>query len=184
MLIHRYSARCSKDLPKIGIDLGYSTSAKSCGIAYSNSRASESLTFGECIGVVADELRLKGPSILIIEAVLSTYHKPDGNPAVRGDFEKGRGWYHGPGVSTFAAAIRFLDELDKRLPKELRPIPLVEGFLSYKPERTSHCCDAERLVKEFNTAERFTAAEGSEPSIPELDGVPEIRRYNKPIRDQ
>lgn len=175
----RYTTNLSQGIPLIGIDLGYSARNRSCGLAYSTDLPSCSLTFGEAIEAVAQCLNASGPHILILEAVLSTYHSPGGNPAVRGDFEKGRGWYHGPGVTTFAAALRFLTVLDAKL-REGMQIPLVEGFLSYKTDPTTHCADAERLVAEFETAERFTAAQGSEAILPSINGVPPIRRYNAP----
>jgi hypothetical protein len=176
---HRFTSEISTDLPLIGIDLGYSTRNPSCGLARSTSRATESLQFGECITRVAAHLKAHGPHVLIIEAVLSTYHRPDGNPDIRGEFEKGRGWYYGPGVSTFAAALRFLKSLDEKLPTTLE-IPIVEGFLSYKPTRTTHTSDAIRLVDEFETAERFQPDEESEPISPLVLGTPQVRRYNKP----
>jgi hypothetical protein len=57
---------------------------------------------------------------------------------------------------------------------------LVEGFLSYKPVRTAHSEDALRLLVEFDQAECFEALPESEPICDLLDGVPQIRRYNKP----
>ncbi|MEM8867199.1 MAG: hypothetical protein AAGC73_02920 [Verrucomicrobiota bacterium] len=167
-------------MPIIGIDLGYSTSAPSCGLALSDRSKTCALTFGESIKFVTQHLLKEGPHNLIIEAVLSTYHNAEGNPAIRGDFEKGRGWYHGPGVSTFAAALRFLSELDQRLSFATDSIPVAEGFLSYKSTRTAHTEDADRLVREFDSAERFLATSGSQPICELIDGVPEILRYNQP----
>ena len=46
--------------------------------------------------------------------------------------------------------------------------------------RTAHSDDARRLLVEFHQAERFEALSGSEPICDLLDGVPQIRRYNKP----
>ena len=176
----RFTTILPKDPIIISVDLGYSEKTKSCGLAVSNDPAATEHTFGRCIQAVAQHLLEENPALLMLEAVLSTFHNAEGNPAIRGKFEKGRGWYHGPGVSTFAAAIRFLKELDRLLPPELRPIPLVEGFLSYKPSKTTHRSDAERMLAEFETAERFTPTPGSEPIIDEIDGVPEILRFNPP----
>ncbi|QQL46313.1 hypothetical protein [Sulfuriroseicoccus oceanibius] len=176
----RFTAHSNPSLPKIGIDLGYSATAKSTGIAISSDSWVDTLSFGNCIETVASRLQSDGPHTLILEAVLSTYHTPDGNPAIRGPFEKGRGWYHGPGVTTFAAALRFLRELDRKLPPELQQIPLVEGFLSYKPVRTRHEDDARRMLDEFETAERFSPHPDSEPICQCIEGVPEILRYNPP----
>ena len=177
----RYTKRLESNLPLLAVDLGYSARSKSCGVAWSGGSVVQSLEFGECIAAVAQQLSRVGRHTLILEAVLSTYHTIQGNPTIRGDFEKGRGWYHGPGVSTFAAALRFVRELNRVLPNDLRPIPLVEGFLSYKPVRTAHSDDARRLLVEFDQAERFEALSGSEPICDLLDGVSQIRRYNKPV---
>jgi hypothetical protein len=175
----RYTTLLEPALPLIAVDIGYSAKSKSCGLAISGGGAAQSLEFGQCIQVVAQMLS-QGRYTLILEAVLSTFHSENGNPAIRGDFEKGRGWYHGPGVTTFAAALRFLSELDRILPAEVNSISLVEGFLSYKPVRTEHSEDAERMVVEFQRAERFEALPGSEPICNLIDAVPQIRRYNKP----
>lgn len=177
--MHRYTANIDPDLPLLGIDLGYSAKTKSTGVARSDDDNACTLCFGECIDHVAQLIRERGPYVLILEAVLSTYHNPDGNPEIRGEFEKGRGWYHGPGVTTFAAALRFLNQLDKQLSTNLN-LPLVEGFLSYKPKRTTHEADARRLVDEFAVAERFMPCRGSEPICTSIHGIPEIRRYNAP----
>ena len=178
--MQRYTTRLESSLPLLAVDLGYSARSKSCGVAWADGTVVQSFEFGECIQAVAQQLSTGGRHTLILEAVLSTYHTIEGNPMIRGDFEKGRGWYHGPGVSTFAAALRFVRELDRVLPNDLRPIPLVEGFLSYKPVRTAHSEDARRLLAEFNHAECFEALSGSEPICDLIDGVPQIRRYNKP----
>ena len=173
-----FTAEISTTLPRLAIDLGYSATQASCGIAATQGET-QTLEFGESIQWTADYLRNKGPHLIILEAVLSTYHRPDGNPAIRGEFEKGRGWYHGPGVSTYAAALRFLQQLVPILP-DCRPLPLVEGFLSYKPIKTIHAHDAQRLLEEFETAERFIPCPGSEPISRAIKGIPEIRRYNPP----
>lgn len=177
----RYITIIPAQMPLLGIDLGYSAKTKSCGVACSGSKELHALGFGECINYAAFLIREHGPHILILEAVLSTYHRSDGNPDIRGDFEKGRGWYHGPGVTTYAAALRFLRQLDQQLPPEYR-IPIVEGFLSYKPSPTDHTEDARRLVDEFAVAEQFMPRDGSEPISPNIDGVPQIRRFNPPTR--
>lgn len=177
--MYRYTAEINPRLPLLGIDLGYSATTKSCGIAYSRDSESHALCFGECVDYAAQLIRKDGACNLILEAVLSTYHSPAGNPNIRGDFEKGRGWYHGPGVTTFAAALRFLEQLDEQLPQFIQ-LPLIEGFLSYKPVRTLHTDDARRLVDEFSAAERFFPHEGSQPICKTINRIPEIRRYNRP----
>jgi hypothetical protein len=81
------------------------------------------------------------PSVLILEAVLSTYHRPNGNPDIRGQFEKGRGWYYGPGVTTLAAAMRFIGQLTRRV-KADHDLLLAEAFLSFKKVKSRHLDDA------------------------------------------
>ena len=75
---------------------------------------------------------------------------------------------------------QYQQDFNRVLPKDLRPIPLVEGLLSYKPVRTAHSEDTRRLLVEFHQAERFEAFSGSDPVCDWLDGVSQIRRYNKP----
>jgi len=176
----RFTSKVNIDLPLLGIDLGYSAKSKSCGLASSLTNTVFEFSFGACVDEVITHFNQAGPHILIVEAVLSTFHLPNGNPSIRGEFEKGRGWYHGPGVTTYAAAIRFLQQLDQKLPSDLGSIPIVEGFLSYKPERTTHSEDAFRLVNEFHIAEAFEPALSSEPILNIIDRSPKILRYNKP----
>ncbi|NBB80896.1 MAG: hypothetical protein GVY36_15850 [Verrucomicrobia bacterium] len=176
----RYTASIDPALPILAIDLGYSAKMPSCGFTHSGTKTLRSLRFGDVIGETCALLKKKGPHLLILEAVLSTYHGPDGNPDIRGDFEKGRGWYYGPGVSTYAAAIRFLAVLDAELPPKIAPIPLVEGFLSFKKTRSQHSEDARRLLSEFQTAERFHPRASSEAISPQIEGLPVILRYNAP----
>lgn len=177
----RFTAFIDPSLPLLAIDLGYSNQSRSCGIASSSTNHPPRQTdFGSAIQTTCEIISTHGPHTLILEAVLSTYHNPAGNPEIRGSFEKGRGWYHGPGVTTFAAALRFLKEINRQLPDTIHAIPLVEGFLSYKKTKSSHASDAARLLDEFHTAERFQPAPASEPICLLIDVPPEIRRYNRP----
>ena len=130
-MVTRFSAVPDPALPIIAIDMGYSANARSCGFTHSGTKETQTLRFGECISSTIELLKQQGHHQLILEAVLSTYHRSDGNPDIRGDFEKGRGWYYGPGVATLAAALRFLHVLDQQLPNAMQAIPLVEGFLSF-----------------------------------------------------
>ena len=176
----RYTSTIDAELPRLAIDLGYSAKARSCGMAHTHETAVYSLSFGACIEKTVNILKTSGRHTLILEAVLSTYHQDNGNPDIRGDFEKGRGWYYGPGVCTYAAAMRFLKEIDARLPYSLNTIPLVEGFLSYKKTRTEHTQDARRMLEEFEIAETFEPRLGSQPLSRSIRGIPVIKRYNKP----
>lgn len=178
--VKRYTATIDPALPILAIDLGYSAKMPSCGFTHSGAATLQSLHFGDAINRSRILLEQEGTHTIILEAVLSTYHTPAGNPDIRGDFEKGRGWYYGPGVSTYAAALRFLQVLDAQIPPEIAPIPLVEGFLSYKKTRSEHSEDARRLLSEFHTAERFQARAGSEAVSHKIAGLPMILRYNAP----
>jgi hypothetical protein len=175
----RFTSIIDHNVPLLAVDLGYSQRQKSCGIAHTQLSQAFACEFGQAIEYCVDLITHSGAHVLILEAVLSTYHNAAHNPEIRGTFEKGRGWYHGPGVSTFAAALRFLQELDRRLPKGVQ-CPIVEGFLSYKSVRSAHQVDAQRLVDEFELAERFMPKEGSERILPIMEAVPEVRRYNAP----
>lgn len=176
----RYTATIDSTLPILAIDLGYSAKMPSCGFTHTGASSLQSLHFGEAVRQACELIQQAGPHLIILEAVLSTYHNADGNPDIRGEFEKGRGWYYGPGVSTFAGALRFLTVLDAQLPRKIAPLPLVEGFLSFKKTRSQHSEDARRLLSEFQTAERFDARPGSEAISPQIKGVPGIVRYNAP----
>ena len=100
------------------------------------------------LALVADSLRADSKQILVLEAVLSTSHSQTGNPRERGNFEKGRGWYHGPGAATFVAATRFLSELNRLLPRGSQ-IRLAEAFLSNKADRSRHDDDAKLIAQSF-----------------------------------
>ena len=140
---------CTRKEPVIAVDLGYSSSKRSCGIAWSWDLSHPiQLQFGPAIDRVASLMLESTDSILIIEAPLSTYHGKDGNPGYRGEFERGRGWYYGAGASTYIAALRLVDELAKRLPAgQVRYI--AEAFLSHKEAPTPHKHDASIICREF-----------------------------------
>ena len=93
----RYITIIPDRMPLLGIDLGYSAKTKSCGLARSGSQDLHALGFGECIDYTAFLIGEHGPHVLILEAVLSTYHRSDGNPDIRGDFEKGAWLVSRPG---------------------------------------------------------------------------------------
>ena len=76
---------------------------------------------------------------------------------------------------------QYQQDFTRVLPNGLRPIPLIEVFLNDKPVRTAHSEDARRLLVEFDQAVRFEAFCGSERFCHLLDGVSQIRRYNKPV---
>jgi hypothetical protein len=150
----------------LAIDLGFSKSSKSCGIAWRDGTGqphSEGLRFGECINKIVALLRGHSTAVLIIEAPLSGLFSSAGNPVERGDFEKKdpsaatgttRYWYSGPGAATCLAVVFFLRKLIaevEKLPEAERPseIALYEGFITFKREATQHVSDAELLLNCF-----------------------------------
>ena len=69
--------------PHIALDLGYSHKAASCGIMHSGIKEPVTLHFGNTINEVSRLVDQIGTCVLIIEAVLSTYHDENGNPEIR-----------------------------------------------------------------------------------------------------
>jgi hypothetical protein len=160
----------------IAVDIGYSSKRKTCGLACDEQIVPRSLCFGECVTEVAELCRKLEDPILVIEAPLSTRHQENGNPAMRGRFEKAREWYRGPGAMTLLAAMRFLKEVGNRLPAG-RPIFLAEAFLSKKKTKSRHEDDARRIVDEFWRREIETLYEGVEPAVDLISGVPCVRVF-------
>ena len=101
-----------------------------------------------------------------------------GNPDIRGDFEKGRGWYYGPGVVTLAAALRFLKILRNEVSKDARVI-LSEAFLSFKNGRTNHSNDAKIIYDQFWKTKPEKIREGTEPILEFISGVPSVRVFKE-----
>ena len=159
----------------VGIDLGYSSGKKTCGIAVAG-EFSDDCTFGECIDRTRQAIRDASgrPVLLVVEAVLSTRHAQSGNPARRGEFEQGREWYRQPGVCTFASALRFVDQLRPIL-RGATEVYIAEAFLSNKKSRTRHRDDAARIASEFWRAVPASIESGVEPASPYVAGVPPIR---------
>jgi hypothetical protein len=154
------------DCPVLAIDLGFSKRSKSCGVAWRDASGrpqSEGFRFGECIEQVAGRLKGHPKAVLIIEAPLSGLFTSNGNPIERGDFErKGpssssgttRYWYSGPGATTCLAVVFFLRQLlaeFRRFPDEEQPVEIIlyEGFVTFKPEVTTHVSDAQLLLDSF-----------------------------------
>lgn len=174
----RFSAldASSERLGVIAVDLGYSSRRKSCGIARSETRDAKCFRFGEAIAFVADSLRDNAEQVLVLEAVLSTSHCEKGNPRDRGQFERGRSWYYGPGAVTFLAAARFLSELHRALPAG-QQVLLAEAFLSNKAERSRHDGDASLIATTFWKRPTELLIEGVEPITPLVMGVPPVKTF-------
>lgn len=162
--------------PLVAIDLGYSHDMASCGIMHPGIKEPATLQFGDAVREVTGLVEQIGPCILILEAVLSTYHDEYGNPEIRGAFEKGRGWYHGPGVATYAAAVRFLRMLRKNCSSNAT-VYLAEAFLSFKKKRSRHCDDARTIFDSFWDTPTESLKDGTEPILDFISGVPSVRVF-------
>lgn len=174
----RYVAfhKSRKRLPIVAVDIGYSSNARSCGIAWTGHKQPICLHFGKAIEKVAELCEKFEQPLLVIEAALSTFHRENGNPDIRGEFEKGRGWYWGPGAVSMIAASRFLLKLAELLPSNSRVL-LGEAFLSNKPERTKHQADAAQIVAEFWQCPPQPLERGAEPLTHLISGVPSVRVF-------
>src|SRR5258706_153637 len=123
-------------LAALGIDLGFSGSRPTCGVAYraqgSSQVVRERLRFGECVGFSAKTLAGISEAVLIIEAPLSAAFDAQGNPQARGAFEtdpKPRWWSIGPGAAMALAAQYFLRALDRAAAGKATH-HLIEGFVT------------------------------------------------------
>ena len=162
--------------PLIVLDLGYSHDKASCGVMHWGIKEPTTLQFGATIKEVARLVEQIGTCALVLEAVLSTYHDESGNPDIRGDFEKGRGWYYGPGVLTYAAAIRFLRMLQKNCSSDAT-VYLAEAFLSFKRKPSPHSDDARIIYDSFRETPTESLKDGTEPILPSVRGVPSVRVF-------
>jgi len=162
--------------PHLAIDLGYSRNKQSCGLMYKGLTRPMELQFGSAIKNVAQWINQNGHCILVIEAVLSTFHDEYGNPDIRGNFEKGRGWYYGPGAVTFAAAVRFLSVLRQQVASD-EIIILAEAFLSFKKRPSRHFNDAMIIYNQFWDTQPEKLKEGTEPILDFIFGVPSLRVF-------
>jgi len=125
-----------RDLPVVAIDLGFSGSKASCGLAFRESQGTDvvpkNYRFDACVKKAADLIASHKDSVLILEAPLSASFNADGNPQSRGDFEgipKPRWWSLRAGAAMALAAQYFLKSLSQRIPKDVR-CNLIEGFVT------------------------------------------------------
>jgi hypothetical protein len=170
-----------RDYPLVAIDLGYSHKKKSCAIWYEGIlEADKILTFGETIERVTSLVDSFGPLVLILEAVLSTYHDKHGNPDIRGKFEAGMGWYYGPAVATYAAALRFLKMLYQRCTTN-SIVYLAEAYLSFKNSRSPNSADTLFVFNSFWDTKVENLKEGTEPILNIIQGTPGVRVFNPPV---
>ena len=183
----RYIADVPHDepLPLICVDLGYSAKRKSSGLACTGWDAGHDATFGDACREVAREVRnLWRPDrspVVVLEAPLSTRHDAEGNPAPRGTFERGRGWYHQPGAAVCLAALRFLHVVADELLPEINDVYLAEAFLSNKAaeaRKRPHWHDAVRIRDAFRQTRPVALLEDVEPLCPLISGVPSVRVFD------
>jgi hypothetical protein len=167
-----------KHYPHLAIDLGYSRNRPTCGIMHKGIAQPIELQFGATIRAVAQWINQNGPCILIIEAVLSTFHNESGNPDFRGDFEQGRGWYYGPGVVTLAAATRLLQILRRQISKNVL-VFIAEAFLSFKKNPSKHAYDAMAIFNRFWDTHPEEIKIGTEPILDFIEGVPSVRVFHE-----
>lgn len=167
----RITAICAKDtaarhVPSvISVDMGFSSSRASCGVAWKGFLAirqdgAEELTFGGAVEHIVELLRAtSGDVVLIVEAPLSGAFNSEGSPVPRGDFERfdsqtgtrnPRYWFAGAGAATALAAAYFMETLARQA-TNFRPessLKVVEGFASrYAAEPPTHQQVARALLE-------------------------------------
>jgi hypothetical protein len=144
--------------PVIAIDLGFSKSRKSCGIAWKDNTGkpkADNFKFSEALGKVHTIISnsKNNTAVLIIEAPLSGNFDEQGNPVSRGDFEKpnkkNHEWYLRAGAAMALAAIFFLKKLSDNLINKHLQIHLYEGFFTGKSKPKQHKKVAEKLLNCF-----------------------------------
>jgi len=160
-------------IPVLAVDIGYSASNRSCGLCWE--AKSCRLRFGDCVTAITRviEEAVSPRVVLVIEAPLSVYHNPaTGNPSIRGQFEKDRGWYYGPGAVTCLAAQRLLSCVDAAVHRE---VLVAEAFFSNQPRRTPHDEVATLIHDDFWHVEPSETNDGVVP-------LPPLQEYAPPIR--
>ena len=173
----KFKSLPASEMPRevLALDIGYSANARSCGVAWSGEPQGIQLQFGSAIDFVASKLSSMARPLLVVEAVLSTLHDQRGNPAIRGEFERARGWYYGPGAVTLIAAQRFLGALQDSLSWR-HEVFIAEAFLSNKTGPTAHRLDAITIRDQFWTATPADLLPGIQPLIV-IEGVPPVRVF-------
>jgi len=174
------AASALRNCPLVAVDLGFSNTAKSCGVAHYSEGGTlhtEELTFADAVAAVAGSVRSSRECVLILEAPLSAAFDEKGNPCPRHDIERSdppRWWSIGAGAAMALAALHFCRRLHDRSPADVR-LNLVEGFVT-GDESKDHSTVAGRLVKAFlgeHPAQWFpVACEGQIVSITEWFRAP------------
>lgn len=126
-------ALAMRQLPCMAVDLGFSGTSRSCGVASVDVTGALNpvrRTFSECVAEVAAHVHRHGEGVLVIEAPLSAYFNDRGNPCARGPFEaspKPRWWSLGAGATMALAAQYFLRFVQQQMGSGT--LHLVEGFV-------------------------------------------------------
>jgi hypothetical protein len=167
--------------PLLVVDVGYSAHRKSCGLYWTGAQEASEHSFGDAIEQTAQLVGQLTAPVLVLEAVLSTYHAPSGNPGIRGDFEQGRGWYYGAGILSFGAALRFLQVLNQKM--QGRDLDIAEAFLSNKDTPTGHGEDAVLIHHRFWVTPPVELKDDVEPASFLIHGVPSIRVFKPDISE-
>jgi hypothetical protein len=144
------------------IDIGFSNSARSCGLLLEDGSPVE-MQFGEAVDEISKYLLsvAEGPVNLLIEAPLSVAFDLRGNPKGR-SVERQNGstryWYVGLGCGVMVAAMYLIKALMKAQPNA--DVRLFEGFVSYKQagKKRTHCDDIALLREVVNNPDRYSDA--------------------------
>ena len=178
-LVHPIPSARRKD-PVVAVDLGFSTSAASCGVAAPAAPGGLNHHFGRAVTAASNGLTGARQGVLILEAPLSARFGSTGRPCSRGTFEDAppgapqstRYWSEAPGVGVAYAAVFFLRKLLDALSTDSVDIELVEGFVSRGAVGGAHSHVAATLRSAF-LAGAFTAhsvpTSGSGETISVLD---------------
>jgi hypothetical protein len=177
-----------RNLPVVAIDLGFSGSMASCGLAFRKSRGTEielkNYQYNACIQKTAELIASNVNSVLILEAPLSAAFNSKGNPQSRGDFEgkpKPRWWSLGAGAVMSLAALYFLKELCQLVDKDTC-CNLIEGFVTGE-DSVDHAEVAKSLLNNFLNSKPTCWHQPKAPSIISiLDWIePSLRPHASPI---
>jgi hypothetical protein len=147
------------NLPVMAVDLGFGA-GKTCGLAWQVSGAEpqvEVLTFARCVERVAQFVSDKPRAVLIVEAPLSGLFDSAGNPKGRVPFERAsiggrtttRYWYVGAGAAVGLGAVFLFSRLSQQMVSESNVVYVVEGFVSFRTQDSSHSADACALLNSF-----------------------------------
>jgi hypothetical protein len=149
---------CWGDDNWIFLDIGFSNSGRTCGIAFSD-ESPQNLYYGDARRAIVNKIRERNGSInLVIEAPISVCFDNHGNPKGRRIEKRDsrtRYWYTGLGCAVMTAAmylIRDIYEATKDLPDiEVR---LFEGFVSFKEVGTDNRNDVRDLREMVQNAQQ------------------------------